>query len=245
MDAIILAAGLGTRLYPYTRDIPKCLLQVGNMTILERQILNLRRAKVNKIYIVIGHGADKIKNAIGEWPDIEYIFNPIYNSSNVIMSLMMALPYVSASFYCFCADCVFDYNVLSELTAKQADVVLGITQKSIYNEEAMKVNVNNGKVSCIGRKIAKTVNGEYIGLAAIYSQAVPILKQQVAADVAAGKKDFFFGDVINDLINNYELRVNAADMTGKRWCEIDYEEDLLKARTIFTDKRTAGDIICG
>ena len=237
MDAIILAAGMGKRLFPYTRNIPKCLLQVGTMSILERQILNLREVKVDNIYIVIGHKADNIRNTIGEFPDIHYIFNPNYNNSNVIMSLMMALPYVQSSYFCFCADCVFDAEVLNSLATAQAPVVLATTQKAAYDTEAMRVNIQQGTVVSIGRKIENTLtNGEYIGLAAINNRGVSLLKQQVLAAIAAGKKDFFFGDVINSLICNYSLPVASVDMTGKKWGEIDYEDDLLKARELFADE---------
>lgn len=234
MQAVILAAGMGRRLFPHTRNCPKCLLDVGGMSILERQILHLRRMKVKDIYVVIGHGADAVRERIGFSPDIHFVFNPEYNSSNVITSLMLALPYINSSFFVFCADCVFEGEVLDTLSDQQTAIVLATTQKDSYDNEAMKVNIIDGKVGYIGKWLEQEqANGEFIGLAAIYGDAVELLKEQAAMNIAAGHKNLFFGDVVNDLIQQHMIAARAVDFTGQTWCEVDYEEDLRIARQLF------------
>ena len=62
MNAIILAAGLGTRLRPLTDNTPKALVDVGGKTMLEHQILNLKKAEVDNIVINIHYFGEQIIN---------------------------------------------------------------------------------------------------------------------------------------------------------------------------------------
>lgn len=237
MDAVILAAGMGKRLNHHTRNCPKCLLKVGGMSIIERQITHLRRKNVEKIHIVIGHEADKVKKALSEAKDIHYIFNPEFSTTNVIMSLMMALPYIKNSFYCFCGDCVFEGDVIDKLVPEGRPIVLATARKQIYETEAMKVSLLNDRVIRMGKQIPHDqTHAEFIGLAAVHGSGVELLKQQVVLNISAGQKNIFFGDVVDELIRDLGVEVKSVDVTGEQWCEIDYEDDLQRARTLFANR---------
>jgi NDP-sugar pyrophosphorylase family protein len=62
MKVVILAAGRGSRFYPYTKYIPKCLLDIGSETILEHQINHIRNCGIDKVVIVVGFGFEKVEN---------------------------------------------------------------------------------------------------------------------------------------------------------------------------------------
>ena len=66
MKAIILAAGLSSRLYPLTLKRPKCLLDVGGVSIIERQIENIQKIGINDIIVVVGYKKDIIKKTLGD-----------------------------------------------------------------------------------------------------------------------------------------------------------------------------------
>ncbi|VVC03227.1 UTP--glucose-1-phosphate uridylyltransferase AglF [Candidatus Burarchaeum australiense] len=88
MKAIILAAGSGTRLGKYTKDMPKCMLSVRGKTLLERQLEALAEAGVPKsdIVVVRGYMADKIPQVRG----VSYMLNPDYATTNMVATLVMA-----------------------------------------------------------------------------------------------------------------------------------------------------------
>ena len=80
MRALILASGVGKRLYPLTKDKPKALLEIGGKTLLERHIQNLNNCGISDVVIVVGCFADKIEQACGA--GIKYIYNPFDEISN-------------------------------------------------------------------------------------------------------------------------------------------------------------------
>ena len=71
MRAIVLAAGMGTRLLPLTRDRPKCLVELAGRPLLERQIAVLRRVGIDDISVVTGYRSDQVKP-----PGVRIIANP-------------------------------------------------------------------------------------------------------------------------------------------------------------------------
>src|SRR5262249_4751601 len=83
--AIIVAAGMGRRLAPYTDDRPKCLVEVNGRTILERQIDAYRAAGVDDICVVRGYLAERIA-----FPDLRYFENPDFARNNILASLFYA-----------------------------------------------------------------------------------------------------------------------------------------------------------
>jgi len=85
MKAIIVAAGPGKRLLPYTEDKPKCMLEVGGKTILQTTLTALRENGITDIVIVKGHKKDVIN-----YPDIKYYYNPNYLENNILTSLFCA-----------------------------------------------------------------------------------------------------------------------------------------------------------
>src|SRR5262249_35064872 len=93
MQAIILAAGLGVRLQPFTQTKPKCLLEVNGVTILENCLNNLAQVNCKKIVIVVGHLKDQIINHVGnvyKTIPVEYVCAPDYEKTNNIVSLYHA-----------------------------------------------------------------------------------------------------------------------------------------------------------
>lgn len=90
MNAIILAAGMGTRLRPLTNDRPKCLVEVGGVPMVERQIQFLKEKGINTITLISGYKAESL-DFLKERYGVEIIYNPSYDQYNNIYSLYLAL----------------------------------------------------------------------------------------------------------------------------------------------------------
>lgn len=95
--AILLAAGLGSRLGSETKQLPKCLLKVNGREILDYILESLYQAEISNLIIVTGHAQEKLNEFVNSrkisYPNlaIKSIHNPIYDSTNNIYSLKIAL----------------------------------------------------------------------------------------------------------------------------------------------------------
>lgn len=110
MKAIILAAGMGSRFGKYTKGNPKCLLKVGGVTLLERQIEMFRQFGINDIVVVKGYAAHKI-NVQG----VRYYVNEDYANTNMVFSLFRAESEIEGNVIISYADILFENQVLHTL----------------------------------------------------------------------------------------------------------------------------------
>ncbi|MCK4752346.1 MAG: NTP transferase domain-containing protein [Planctomycetes bacterium] len=110
MRAIILAAGQGKRMLSLTKDLPKCLLPLGDSTILGRLISQLRKFDVNDISVVVGYKKEQVIEEIARLGScgVTIIDNERYTEDINILSLSLALQKDSSPFYLFEADCIFE-----------------------------------------------------------------------------------------------------------------------------------------
>ena len=102
MKAIIIAAGVGSRLGDLTKELPKPLVDVNGKSIIERQISSFRKAGVDEITIVTGYKKDKFI-----FKDIEYVFNPKYEEVEQAFSLMTARKQISGDVIVSFGDIIF------------------------------------------------------------------------------------------------------------------------------------------
>lgn len=97
MNAIILAAGLGSRLKPLTKEVPKPLVKVNGLSLIERQIYLLKEAGICEIIIVIGYMSDKFKFLEKKY-NVKLIYNNKYKEYNNIYSLYLAQDYLNNTY---------------------------------------------------------------------------------------------------------------------------------------------------
>ena len=94
MQAVILSAGQGRRLMPHTAELPKCLLDIAGRSVLERQLLALRAAGVQRATVVVGFGAEQVeaelKTRCPAGMEVGTIHNPLYDSSDNLVSCLTA-----------------------------------------------------------------------------------------------------------------------------------------------------------
>jgi choline kinase len=116
--AVLLAAGTGSRLYPLTENAPKCLTVVNGKSILERLVSSLHLYGFKRLVVVTGYLENHIRNYLGNQAGnikIEYIFSPLYATTNNIYSLWMARKAVNESFLLLESDLVFDQSLLNAM----------------------------------------------------------------------------------------------------------------------------------
>ncbi len=121
MQAIILAAGRGTRLKKYTENLPKGMLEFGGKTIIERQIELYRRCGIEKIIVVTGFAADKI-----QYPDVTYYHNADYAETNMVESFLTARETFSEDVILSYSDILFSEDMLRTMMDEQAAFAVAV-----------------------------------------------------------------------------------------------------------------------
>src|SRR3954451_22766363 len=141
MRGIILAAGKGSRLNGTAGDKPKCLVEAGGATLIERQLSTLRRAGIDELGVVVGCHADRVRAACG--PDVTYVENSRFAETNSLYSLWTARALLYEGFVVLNCDVLFHPALLEELLATDHDAALLIDYRaegqSPYGDEELKV----------------------------------------------------------------------------------------------------------
>ena len=244
MKAIIVAAGLGIRLSPLTDIRPKCLLRLGDKTLLERQLAVLRECGVEDIALVRGHGKELIT-----YPGVRYYDNDNYENNNILGSLFYAEAEMSEEFIFSYSDIVYDRAIVERLLASEDDVavVVDTEWKSAYQgrtdhpvAEAEKALVEDGRVIKIGKSTigAESAYGEFIGMARFSARGAETMKSvywQAAGKFAGSSfqhegrpfEKAYLTDILQEMIDRGHT-VKSVDIAGG-WREIDTLQDYQRA----------------
>ncbi|MFC1935021.1 NTP transferase domain-containing protein [Chloroflexota bacterium] len=242
VKAIIIAAGMSSRLMELTDDKPKCMLAIKDKTILQRQIETFNQCGIDEIMVVRGYKKETIN-----YTGVKYIYNQNYRRNNILQSLMYAESDMDGEFITTYSDILFKRSVVEKLLGSKADisVIVDVGWKSHYSnrfqhpiEEAEKVIISNNKVVEIGKAINPTeMHGEFIGLAKFSNTGAEILKTNYKRAVRQfGNKQFhtapsiekaYLTDMFQELIDN-SYTISNIDIKGQ-WMEIDTAEDIDKA----------------
>ena len=128
--AIIIAAGLGSRLKSYTENLPKCMLKFGDKTLLERQIEAYRNCGINNISVIRGYKKEKIN-----YEDLRYYENPDFENNNILNSLFYAEEELNGNVIVAYSDILFEASVVRRLLESQADIsiVVDIDWRGYYD----------------------------------------------------------------------------------------------------------------
>jgi choline kinase len=235
--AVILVAGVGSRLRPITDTRPKALAPVGDETILGRAVRLLLDFGVSRLILATGYREDAVRAALaGLASEVEFCPNPRYDNTQNSVSLALCRAAVAGDpFFKLDGDVLFDPEVLTRVAAPNAELSAGVDCGRKLDAEAMKVVVEGSIIRSFGKTVPLAhSHGESIGIERISASASAKLFDALDERVAAGVTDLYYEDVYSQMIQRGELVAEAADVSGLRWCEVDTFEDLEAARRLFT-----------
>ena len=247
MNAIILAAGMSSRLRPVTNDKPKCMLKLFNETLLERQIKIFRNHNINDITIVTGYRSEVI-----DISNVNYVKNENYATTNINESLFCALEPSNGPVLVTYSDIVFEQKIIQQMLEITDGIRLAVDldwKKHYQNRtmhtlsEAENVLVENGRILQIRKNIPKSSQnqqiGEFLGIMTLSSDHVKILLERYSYlknnhigtfHNSSSLSNAYVTDMLQEIIN-YGVNINPVFTQG-RWCEIDTPEDLKNAEKL-------------
>lgn len=241
LTAIILAAGTGSRLRPFTEDTPKCLLDVGGRTILARQLERVAAAGIGRAVVVTGYLAERVEAHLREAPpqlEVTTAVNPDYATSGNCMSVLAARPKVTTRGIVLCdGDVVLTGDALARLAADPAPAALLLDRETPLGDEEMKAILDaDGYV----RRLAKPLDpalcaGESIGVQKVSGPALPIFWATLEAMREAGDTHGYYEDAFQRMINA-GVSFRTVPIGHDEWTEIDDQSDLEDARARFAGR---------
>ncbi|MDB9973485.1 phosphocholine cytidylyltransferase family protein [Gammaproteobacteria bacterium] len=243
MKAIILAAGVGSRIRPLTDNCPKSLLKINSKTILEMMLSHIKTCGINEVIFVLGYLQDQIKDYVKtQFPDliVQFITNEKYEVTNTGYSLMLTKDFVkNSTFIKFDADVVFDINILKTLIASEYDNCLCIDKNINLDAEEIKVIIKDDNRVV---KASKTVNpldaiGESIGIEKISGETAHTLFNDLELMMKDEKYHQEYYEAAYERLIEKDVPFYALDISGLRWTEIDTKEDFMLAGKIFSQSK--------
>jgi histidinol-phosphate/aromatic aminotransferase/cobyric acid decarboxylase-like protein/choline kinase len=246
MQGMILAAGMGRRLGKYTADGTKCMVKINGKSLIERTIESLLAANIRRIVIVVGYKASGLTAFVNKkFPDldIEYVTNPVYETTNNIYSLWLAREYLKEDDTILLeSDVIFDERIISELVASPESNLAIVSKFEQWMDGTVTLlDSDETIVSVIDKKhfrwddidkYYKTVNIYKFARNFSIKYYMPFLE----AYLTAFGTNQYYEQVLSILTFLENTGLKGLPVSGRWWYEIDDPNDLHIAETLFGAK---------
>lgn len=242
--AIIIAAGMGSRLEHFTDEKPKCMVEIAGRSILSYQLEALRSAGVDDLHIVRGYLADELVV-----PGATYHENPDYAQNNILQSLFCAADAIEGGLLTTYSDIVYTPEVVRAAVEHPADIALVVDRQWAESyegrddhppEQAELTEVDGDDVTAVGKQVTPDgAVGEFIGLAKFSARGAAEMKRvytEVRARVGDDEpfqaatlfRKAYLTDIFMEMIDR-DIDIGWVAIDGG-WREIDTVQDLRRVR---------------
>ena len=248
LKVVILAAGEGTRLRPYTLDRPKCMVEIDGVSLIDRQLEVLKSEGIGDIVIIGGYKSEMLKRG-----DIKLKVNDRYFETNMVWTLFSAEEELEGDIIVSYGDIVYSKNILKALIKSKADIAVTIDMKwegywrernenPLDDAETLKLR-KDGTISEIGQKPSslEEIEGQYMGLMKFSSEGVRQIKSAFHSALESGKllgkevENSYMTDLLQFIVS-IGGKV-ASVQIDEDWVEVDTVEDLHAPITLERVKR--------
>jgi choline kinase len=238
MRAIMLAAGVGQRLFGGDPNAkPKSLLEFAGKTLIERHLAAIKAVGISDLTLVVGYRADELRAAIRALDSdgfVSFVENPDYREGSSV-SLWCAREVLrSGTDVIFMdADVLYHTDVLGRLTSSAAPNCLSYDDEIEPGDEPVKICLKEGKPADFGKIVGDTFDGfgEWVGFLKLTPRIAGQLADRLDHFMQNGGRNRPMEDAVRELIRGLPPGTfGIADVTDLPWIEIDFPEDVAKAR---------------
>lgn len=248
MQAMMLAAGMGRRMGKHTAECTKCMIEVGGKTLIERVIEALQEAEIDKLIMVVGYEAEKLKTYIETKKfqmSIEYVYNYEYETTNNIYSLFLARDYLKKDDTILLeSDLIFEHSIIKKIKDEEEKNIVVVAKYEQWMDGTV-VMLDNKKhiLDFVDKtqfryedveKYYKTVNIYKLSKEFSCKQYLPFLE----AYLTAYGTNQYYEQVLKILAHIRGSELKAHILGDENWYELDDAQDLDIANTIFATDNT-------
>lgn len=231
MKAVILAAGVGKRLWPITQHRPKCLIEIGGKSLLVRHLEILSSLGVAQATLVVGYKQEMIRAAVGaEFGGVAltYLVNEQFQRGS-IGSLWIARHALEGDTIVMDADVLYHREIMRRLVQSKASNALLMDESVKQETEECMVVVRGGRVVALTKRMPSSYDlaGEGVGFLKVRGADAPTLVASLQRCVDRGLLDMEYEDALLDFFG--EAQVGFERIGGLPWIEIDFPEDVARA----------------
>ena len=221
-SVVILGAGVGSRLKALTEGRPKCLMRIGEQSLISRMLDQLSSRGLTDITIVTGFRSELVEKEVGGRARI--VRNPFYHVTNSIASLWLAREFLVSEAIVANGDVCFNIELLDELIADRRDPVMLCDTSRIATAD-YRFSLNGDRLIAFGKHIPDDkTDAEYVGMAKITGAFMPHFKRRLEHLVGSQRCDLWWEDVLYSHVSE-GVPVYCRDVAGHFWSEIDHAGD--------------------
>ena len=233
--AVVLAAGVGRRLGA-AHDGPKMLLAFAGRSLLDRRLAALAACGVEEVAMTVGHEADAIRAEVARLAPpltVRFVDNPDYRLGSLVSLAVQREALTSGRpVLVMDGDVLHDARMIDRLFAGDAEGTLLVDPELEPGDEPVKVCFRGDRIVDF-RKLPEDAgdrHGESVGFFRFEPALAADLSRRCDERLAAGDARLEYEEAIRDLILRDPARFAAVDVGDLPWTEIDFEEDVAKAR---------------
>ncbi|MDH4084908.1 MAG: phosphocholine cytidylyltransferase family protein [Nitrospira sp.] len=231
MKAIILAAGVGKRLWEITQHRPKCLIEIGGRSLLHRYLQSLSSVGIRRVDIVVGYKQEMIRAVVEQDScglNVTFLVNEQFHRGS-ISSLWIARTAFDDDTIVMDADVLFHREILRRLVSSPHENVLLMDETVKQTGEESMVVVAGGRVIALTKKMPEQYDyaGEGVGFLRVRHADTPRVISSLRDYIDRGIWDMEYEDAL--LAYFQDVRVGHEKIGGLPWTEIDFIDDVKKA----------------
>lgn len=225
MKALIMAAGVGTRISQRLGDTPKCCARVGDEALIQRTLRTLKKFGVHDISVIVGFRSARVREDI-EGLGVKTYENPFFDITNSIASLWFARQELQTNddVIVMNGDLFFEEHLIpAVIKAPQERVVFADPKRT--HEADYRLNYSEGILKGFGKELpVATTTGEYVGIAKIRSSFLRTFREHLSLLIERQRHGLWWEDVLFDLCARGEP-IFVQEISNIFWAEIDYWAD--------------------
>ncbi|MDF0668573.1 MAG: phosphocholine cytidylyltransferase family protein [Nitrospira sp.] len=231
MKAVILAAGVGKRLWEVTQHRPKCLIEIGGRSLLRRYLESLVSVGIRRAEIVVGYKQEMIRAAVERdacGVNVTFLVNEQFHRGS-ISSLWIARTALDDDTIVMDADVLFHPEILRRLVSSPSENALLMDETVKQTGEECMVVVAGGRVIALTKSLPEQYDyaGEGVGFLRVRHADTARVVSSLHGYIDRGSWDMEYEDALQQYFQ--DVRVGHERIGGLPWTEIDFIEDVRKA----------------
>lgn len=235
MRAVIMAAGVGSRIQGLIHDKPKCLIQAGAQSLISRSVEMLKCKGIDDISVITGYKSELVRNEMGA--QVRYFHNPFYQVTNSIASLWLARTLLDDDLILMNADLYFEEEVL-DIALDQDEHAVMLSDSSRIEDADFRFGVDGRCIRKTGNKLSNAeTDCEYVGIVRIDKSFSETFKSRLEKMVSDRDMNNWWEGVLYSFIDE-RMDIFHVDVGGAFWTEVDTPVDYSRLRDWTSPKKT-------